>query len=1111
MKTTNSSDNGCLTWLNDNLARPAQRAFIEDAYEPVRTIVNVAARATVGQSLLPQIKVAVTTGKPAKEFSPEYFAQLTSSAVVSVACYAVAGETTGGLMRGCAQAAQLEGAAARLMASQSTAQILGGAIHDGLMEAPDNRSRLGHALLGAVSMAAFEKANHCYKGQNFVNRYAALALTGGILSATEVASSQAMAGEPISWSAIGSTATAGATVSALLPGAQWGLGRIVDVGNVYSGRGIPAARYVDYNALAGQSTQLDDLMHDYPLVRVQPQRYSGSHIEYQRSLVHLGAGSAAPDLAHELGHLRARVAVEPQFLTAAALLKTNEELASSLFMKARFNQEKIARQIEQRTEYDISGRKDAAHDADFASSDYQRLFSAEFEKFRTTSGAYRPEHDFALVPSAQRARLRDADDPRATIETLYAEMTAGEKRALVQALEEWKVDEGKKRNAFDLTWGLKRSGWAQALTASVAERCAARLLFSHEGANDAAPNHPLADKLTSELSAPAKRFSAAEQQNFDSRRAAFAQAGREHEFWEKEYETATKRFRVAEEIAHPQLIRSENQIMDGWARIAASSPGLPATSPVLDPHARERAENRLMIKQDELNQNYEDTLFPYRQQREIVIYRLNRQGYDVEDLNPYVFESASTHAVLFDERPWLQAQAEFAKTFREVVEKVSEQKELTADVNGELRLPPHVVRKALVSALLYGKDAYRWWQDRAFWRPAVPIDVPLVSTANLNGLGSFITKHRDSADEHVVQRVAQAWPKMQVGERSRLSYSKLSEATAVAAKYAYPQAKNQALATEAFKWGLSAGAYNECEELMLEAATVPDAFPTGTTWRVGHLRGRFLERSDPRILFLGEHTNSCIRLGGANEDGLKWTLRSPVGGLFVVEDVKSGALVAASRVWKVPQFSGVTFNNVESKGLGTRDEDVLSIYRSAAKHLIHAGEATVVTMGVGHNDLRIDNLDELDLGLPLPENYVGLNDSNVHQVLLAGHPEEELYANARRKTSQEHVLGEYDPHAVDERDPHTLDERDPHAVDARDPHAVDESDPHAVDERDPHVLGESDPHALDESDRHAYDAGNILGQVLQQRDLARPYILQNPLPDHTHRLGSTLRAQSQPD
>lgn len=204
----------------------------------------------------------------------------------------------------------------------------------------------------------------------------------------------------------------------------------------------------------------------------------------------------------------------------------------------------------------------------------------------------------------------------------------------------------------------------------------------------------------------------------------------------------------------------------------------------------------------------------------------------------------------------------------------------------------------------------------------------------------------------------------------------------------YENIKSPPFASEAAEWGISKENYAKYEARFVASQNIPMPFPVNKSWSDGGLTGRFIPRSDARGLFLGQHTNSCQHPDGAAQTSAWYGQESPKSGFFVVEN-KNGEIVAESWAW-ISDKGGLTFDNVEAKGIGKRDQSVRNIYKSAADYLSNTYHT--ITMGTGHSDLDVGKFAAAgDKTQNLPSDYSGYTDAT-GQVLLAYNPAVELKA-----------------------------------------------------------------------------------------------------------------------
>jgi hypothetical protein len=282
--------------------------------------------------------------------------------------------------------------------------------------------------------------------------------------------------------------------------------------------------------------------------------------------------------------------------------------------------------------------------------------------------------------------------------------------------------------------------------------------------------------------------------------------------------------------------------------------------------------------------------------------------------------------------------------------------------------------RALSIALMFQGDTPSWWSSGTHWLNPVSgksIDLPLLPKEDAESLRNFVKKNLKHSPQKL-EEIAQAWPSFTRQQQDALQNLHVSDARDfLRVLENYPNTRSLALAHESAKHRVPPELYDEIETRFLDSAKIKEAFPTDRTWSNGTMNGYFLKRTDPRALYLGWYTNSCMHVDGAWASGTWWNQESPDGGFFVVQDAATGDIEAASRVWRVPNEAntGVCFNNVEAKGLGKRANQVLDIYKQAAQDLLGKDNTTVVTVGDDVTDLNADSLPKYANPLPLPATY----------------------------------------------------------------------------------------------------------------------------------------------
>jgi uncharacterized protein YjbI with pentapeptide repeats len=280
-------------------------------------------------------------------------------------------------------------------------------------------------------------------------------------------------------------------------------------------------------------------------------------------------------------------------------------------------------------------------------------------------------------------------------------------------------------------------------------------------------------------------------------------------------------------------------------------------------------------------------------------------------------------------------------------------KELQAKQNAKLEHEYNKLKDLFVSEL---KQVHH---DACIW-------LPVGTQQQLAGLGDYLLRHSDRSITDL-EIIAKNWKDLKP-EQKELSFEVLIKELK---SNIYPNAKSYEFAVEAAKWGISQEEYPEMERRFLISQSVPSPFPQDKAWSVtgengSKYTGRFLPRTDPRGIFLGQHSASCQHPKGESAQAAWYGQERPNSGFFVVED-SEGKIVGQSWAW-VSDNGGLCFDNVEAKELGNRKTAVREIYQLAAQDL----SSKYHTIALGTVMSKVDVLD-------LPE-AAQLNETDPNKV-----------------------------------------------------------------------------------------------------------------------------------
>lgn len=323
---------------------------------------------------------------PAKTLSSDWAVQSLASAGGAILTYTLVGKAAGFGLNKLGTELGVQGAAARFLASDSTAQIMGAAAFDFAKAPNPGETRLGNA---AGSVAAFSLFSI---GNNMLGRSRAIAESGlysglgrvavgaaGGLASIETSHlvSHALGSKnELSWDDRFKAMANGGFVNFALPPIQKSLTTIIDNSINANGKGIPVERYLEYSKdalenkidalqeskAAGAAEKLTSLKEqlaalgdpvmqrlgkDNPFARVKlVEGENASRADLSKNRVEFNPEEGPAKLAHELKHLRIAKLAEPFYQEIGKMAKNNPLQAEANYYVLRANMESAARQAE---------------------------------------------------------------------------------------------------------------------------------------------------------------------------------------------------------------------------------------------------------------------------------------------------------------------------------------------------------------------------------------------------------------------------------------------------------------------------------------------------------------------------------------------------------------------------------------------------------------------------------------------------------------------------------------------------------------------------------------------------------------------------------------------
>ena len=157
------------------------------------------------------------------------------------------------------------------------------------------------------------------------------------------------------------------------------------------------------------------------------------------------------------------------------------------------------------------------------------------------------------------------------------------------------------------------------------------------------------------------------------------------------------------------------------------------------------------------------------------------------------------------------------------------------------------------------------------------------------------------------------------------------------------------IATECDTWNISGKKFERVEQIFMEGLRVPmpewSKIPI-IQGREGFI-GRFLPRNDPRVLFIGNYTDCCQKIGGAAEVVAIHSQTSPYSAVFIVE--RENVIIAQSWVFN-DENNNIVFDNIEKDfSLFENEGDpeillkiIFEIYKNAAIEIKKKGYKNIL-------------------------------------------------------------------------------------------------------------------------------------------------------------------------
>jgi isoamylase len=328
-------------------------------------------------------KLAPDYVAPAKTLSTDWAIQTLSSAGGAILTYTVVGKVAGAGLSAVGDKLGVQGTAARILASDATAQIVGAGLYDFAKAPNPGETRLGNTAASVAAFGMYAAGNHLLASSKTIAESSlytglgrvAVGAAGGLtaLETSHLVSKMQGVNNDLTWDDRFKAMASGGFVNVAMPPLQKSITRFVDysINGQPWGKGIPVERYLEYSkeavrnrmadvpesspqasekltALSAELAMLGDpLMNkmgrDNPLARVKVLEEGGSRANMNKNRVDYNVKDGTGVLAQDLKLLQVAKMAEPYFNEIGSLAKTDAVQAEANYYVLRANMESASR------------------------------------------------------------------------------------------------------------------------------------------------------------------------------------------------------------------------------------------------------------------------------------------------------------------------------------------------------------------------------------------------------------------------------------------------------------------------------------------------------------------------------------------------------------------------------------------------------------------------------------------------------------------------------------------------------------------------------------------------------------------------------------------------
>ncbi len=128
-----------------------------------------------------------------------------------------------------------------------------------------------------------------------------------------------------------------------------------------------------------------------------------------------------------------------------------------------------------------------------------------------------------------------------------------------------------------------------------------------------------------------------------------------------------------------------------------------------------------------------------------------------------------------------------------------------------------------------------------------------------------------------------------------------------------------------------------------------------TEVELGDYKAYIMDAQDPRQVMIGYDTDCCQHLGGEGETAMMYGLVNPDAGFFVIEDKRSGKILAQAETWQTADGEKLVFDNIEFA-----DDRKVNQFAPVLAKWCEKSPYPDILMGNGYNEMINDSIRQFE-------------------------------------------------------------------------------------------------------------------------------------------------------